>query len=225
MTTTQSKADLNMFEYDIDDKCDTESDDPFEECNVVKRLICGLQYYSSLNVVNEKNDQNKFSQFICNVYHRFLDDYSHLINIHGHKLEDINKMLLLSDKFDVCDIKKCIFTSRHENTNNSNDNDSESDSVLNFYTTTMDSLHFYLFHLFDVGLRVKSNPNDIDIKDENDNNVKCFDKEFSRIISMINERKHITAAFNRFNTNDKFNINVKQQNSDSSMTYLDEMYE
>eukprot|EP01084_Bolivina_argentea_P238634 400903_1 len=182
MTTTQSKADLNMFEYDIDDKCDTESDDPFEECNVVKRLICGLQYYSSLNVVNDKNDQDKFNKFICNVYHTFLDDYTHLINIHAHKLENIHKSLLLSNKFEICDIRKCAFTGRHEGMNDQNDKEKRADFVLHFYENTMDSLHFYLFHLFDVGLRVSKSHND-DTKSESDKNVKCFDEEFSRIIS------------------------------------------
>eukprot|EP01084_Bolivina_argentea_P227793 384782_1 len=42
---------------------------------------------------------------------------------------------------------------------------------------------------------------------------------------MINERKHITAAFNRFNTNDKFSMCVNQPTNDTSMTNIDQMYE
>eukprot|EP01084_Bolivina_argentea_P067350 122656_1 len=55
-----------------DDKCDAKSDDPSQTCNVLKRLICGLQYYMSLDVKNKPDDKDKFNNFICNVYHKFL---------------------------------------------------------------------------------------------------------------------------------------------------------
>ncbi len=154
----------NLF-VQHDDTCDKDSDDPTQTCDVVKRLIYGLQYYMSLDVKNKQEDQDEFNNFVCNVYHTFLDDYIHLINVHADTLENINKSLLSSKKFKICDIKKCVFTGRHAGTNNKNVNEKISDFVLHFYTNAMDTLHFYLFHLFDVGLRVSSKKHVNDSKD------------------------------------------------------------
>eukprot|EP01084_Bolivina_argentea_P227344 383952_1 len=106
MDDSKTKAD------DGDNKCDKNDEDPFQTCNVIKRLIRALHYYSSLNMVDEKDDQDKddFNKFIHDVYQTFLDDYTHLINIHSHKLENINKSLLSSNIFKICDIKNCVFT-------------------------------------------------------------------------------------------------------------------
>eukprot|EP01084_Bolivina_argentea_P314482 544709_1 len=156
MITTQNKIDMDTFKQSNDGKCDEKSDDPSQTCNVIKRLITGLQYYTLLDVQNEPDNKDEFNNFICDIYHTFLDDYIHLINIHGYKLENINKSLLRK-QVKACDVKKCIFTGRHEGTN---DTEKISDFVLYFYENTMDSLHFYLFHLFDVGLRVSKSHND-----------------------------------------------------------------
>eukprot|EP01084_Bolivina_argentea_P131339 231837_1 len=80
------------------DKCDPKSDDPSQTCDLLKRLIHGLQHYMSLHVKNKHDYKDEFNDFICNVYHKFLDDYIHLINVHPFKLENINKSLLLSKK-------------------------------------------------------------------------------------------------------------------------------
>eukprot|EP01084_Bolivina_argentea_P305003 526849_1 len=85
--TTIVKNDSNLFKQ-IDDKCDTESDDLLNTCDVMKRLIYGLQYYTSLDVKNQYENKDEFNNFICKVYYKFLDDYTHLINIHAHKLQD-----------------------------------------------------------------------------------------------------------------------------------------
>eukprot|EP01084_Bolivina_argentea_P131336 231833_1 len=98
MATTKVIIDSTLFQQNCDNKCDEKSDDPSQTCHVLKRLIHGLQYYMTLDVKNKHDDKDEFNNFICNVYHKFLDDYIHLINVHPFKLENINKSLLLSKK-------------------------------------------------------------------------------------------------------------------------------
>ena len=74
----------------------------------------------------------------------------------------------------------------------------------------MDSLHFYLFHLYQCGLRVIQSE-EKEKEDEEKGDKEYFDAAFSRIVKAINERKHITANFNRFENNNKYNLNVQQQ--------------
>ena len=69
---------------------------------------------------------------------------------------------------------QCSFTSRHydrsTSINRSNSQQQRKDPVLAFYKQTLDSLHFYLFHIFDAGLRPsRSDMNDrvnMEISDE-----------------------------------------------------------
>ena len=70
------------------------------------------------------------------------------------------------------------------------------DQSLEFYKSTMDSLHLYLYHLFDVGLRVRSND---DQKDQSGS-------EISPVNEAVKKGKEISKSFARFKSNSKFNI-------------------
>ena len=74
----------------------------------------------------------------------------------------------------------------------------------------MDSLHFYCYHLFDVGLRILSQDNkqESDDEDDDDEEIKNedYDFEFARINKNINNRIHLSQSFNRFKGKDKFTI-------------------
>ncbi len=59
------------------------------------------------------------------------------------------------DNNNICQIRRCSFSSRHHETRTDIEN-APNNEDLNFYMETMHSLHFYLYHLFDVGLRIKS---------------------------------------------------------------------
>eukprot|EP01084_Bolivina_argentea_P266524 452073_1 len=94
----------------------------------------------------------------------------------------------------------------------------------------MDSLHFYIFHCFDVGLRIKTTELKKEEKKE-ENKDKYFDNEFNKINNIISQRKNITKTFARFSItkNNKFNIKtineeINELNDNNNNTYLDELY-
>eukprot|EP01084_Bolivina_argentea_P298538 514475_1 len=97
----------------------------------------------------------------------------------------------------------------------------------------MDSLHFYLFHCFDVGLRTKKmNFNDNIYANETTKHDKYFDKEFSRISNDIRQKRSITSSYDRFSSNknsNKYNIKTFdheeiEKDSFDDITFLDALY-
>ncbi len=190
-------------------------DNPIEACKPVKRLISSLKYYEMLDIINNKDHQNIFTAFIKDIYKIFLDDYNHLVYEHND-LEDINKAITSKKEFSTCNILKCKYTGRH----NSDDEKQIEDGITHFYKTIFDSLHFYLIHLYECGLRIPTsttNDDNMDNKNDDDNNI-YFDNAFSRVTRLINERQHIISSFNRFKSN-KFSIGGQQQKPEGKSVF------
>eukprot|EP01083_Nonionella_stella_P257467 881273_1 len=203
------------------DQCD----DPINGCIVVQRLVVMLSYYQKLNVQNSIDSQAIFMTFINDIYTNILDDYSHLVKEHNNDLEAINKVLKEQKVFEACDVTKCRFTSRHQSRNTMNAMKKRSmDPVVQFYAELLDSIHFYLIHLFECGLRTERvNPNDTyDRKEAAAEHNMYYDQAVTRISKIMNERQDIRFTFNRLNNNSsKFNIKAAAVES-SEIIYMDE---
>ena len=115
-----------------------------------------------------------------------------------------------------CDIKKCDCTTRHHDCSDDKKEEIKPFSPKSdFYKRCMDSLHFYVMHMFDCGLRVhhQDNEQEEEIKDHDDGyDDASVDKQFARILKAINERRQVTLLFTRFRNNTKFNMTADQQN-------------
>ncbi len=219
-------CDLTVFKnIDEDDECEQDSNDNIiQNCSSLNRLCSGLKYYSLLDIINNIDHINVFNNFIHDVYGTtLLDDFTHLVQKHGNHTQKINDELINTNIFKQCDINKCSFSTRHHTmeSNTSNNNDAF-DPVLKFYKGVMDSIHFYMFHLYDCGLRVsKIEDANEDTKDENKTNNEYFDAGLSRLTRIIKEAEMNTAAFDRFKASDKFNIKVNEQGIISFLYVMD----
>ena len=213
--------DLSIFKEDHDDEIENcqainDGDEALKKCIRLRRLMCSLKYYELLDTINNKQDKDIFLNFMTGIYTDYLDHFTHFITMHQHQLQDINNALITEStySFKPCNVQKCKFTQRYNGNNEQKKSNKENaaDYKFRFYQESMDSLHFYLYHLFDCGLRaVPSAPNDEELKNDDDdnNNIKngdCFDAEFSRINKTINDRKHITEQFDRFEVKTKFSL-------------------
>eukprot|EP01084_Bolivina_argentea_P207028 353320_1 len=98
----------------------------------------------------------------------------------------------------------------------------------------MDAMHFYLYHCFDVGLRVKKQNNANDKHKEEKKSYKYFDGEFSRINKIICSTRRITKSFERFSTgkNGKFSLITTEDEQISILsngigvnTFIDALYQ
>lgn len=194
-------------------------------CNPLQRLISAIKFYSSLDL-NDNTDKTRFMDFFNNIYVNLLNDFQHLTSKHHHQIYEINQLLLQSKQYTPCDISKCEYTSRHHQSDTSITSsiiNEDGDNKLHFYKTKMDSLHFYLFHLFQSGLRIHT----MSYKDkqpDNDTNTQYIDTQFQNISNAIKQRRKATASFHRLQNNQKFNIHVLAKDMESSMTFIDHLF-
>lgn len=198
--------------------------DPPKQCNdhhncpSLLRLATTLTYYSYINNSNKAWFRYNFTRFITQVHTNLIDDYIHFINQHGHQIEDIHEDFVNNYGFNNCNIKTCTFTSRHHGLA-SNLYDVDNDRVFEFYKSTMDSLHFYIFHIFEAGLRTKSNPaqNNGANRSESDH-AHFVDREFDAIRAISSATNKTTKSFQRFGckNNSKFTIKAGQNGSSSN---------
>eukprot|EP01084_Bolivina_argentea_P250258 419232_1 len=185
----------------------------FKESTSIKRLFAVIKYYSSLNMNNQR-EQAEFNEFM-NSYYEFLDDYICLLLHYGDQLYDIQQHLIHDQQLGICDILKCVYTSRHfkpriHRRNQAN----KTDAVTTFYKEMMDSLHFYFFHVYDCGLRTNEEENKENYNDDNESEDTYIDPLFASISRTIEARQHNTRSFHRFQKNNKFNISIQHNQND-----------
>ncbi len=133
----------------IDEKID-ENENEILKCNLdanncihINKLISSLNYYKSLNIIENKKDSNKFLNYCCNIYNNLLNDFIHLIINHNN----INDLKIINKMVPICHFKKCKYSYRHYNRkifnkNNNNNITCHNKSLINFYIEIMDSLHY-----------------------------------------------------------------------------------
>ena len=253
--TSNNDLDLTIFERDQTIECNNDNNN-YKQCKSISRLVVALKYYSVLNTNNNEKHRDIFIHFISTIYQNILNDYIHFLKHHGKQIEDIRSYFINDYNFTDCNITNCTFTSRHHRSNSHErvqqqlqqtsitlSNQKEPlDSTFEFIQETMDGLHFYVFHLFEVGLRSSTKNNDKDKTKLNEEKLESeyFDEEFKRLKTRISETQERTKSFERFGTNENNKFSIKTEfdkkeeindykdnqindNSDG-MTYLDELY-
>ncbi len=187
-----------------------------DKCQSVDRVIAGLVYYQTLNNTKNENSNGQiiFTQFLLDIYKNYLNDINHIIIIHDKDLEIINQLLLKQSHIISCNVDKCLLSDRHCKINdgkngNVNINEAKIDPLTQFHQETWDNVHFYLTHLFDLGLRQKTQLEEeeeyVEEKKEDDE-WGCFDKQFKMQRMMIQAtRKKFPRFSARFQpTSNKF---------------------
>ena len=209
------QTDISIFKSTIDlpNKCHNH-----QSCPAILRLAEILKYYDTLDIVNDEQDKNIFIEFLTNIYKTLIDDYIHLHQNHGHQIEDIYNYFIDHHKFDICKMQNCVFTSRHHAENHQHSNsDHENTEIIDLYKQTIDNVHFYIFHIFDAGLRSLSpglqNKHDEREKEDDRKDDEYFDAAFHRMKAALSEKRKFTESFPRFGRqkNSKFNIKIEHE--------------
>jgi len=221
-----------------------------KDCQIIKRLLKVLSYYTKLinnnMTADDKHGSNNdhhltiFSDFIDTIYknkkdNTIYDDLYHLTKCHENEMEEIKNLAINNFNLSECHLSICKYSDRHYRINEKKqamniDDDSTKYNDLN--EEIMDSLHYNIFHLFESGLRVSKA---LDQKSEEDlEKDSYFDPIFLRTTKIINKTRSNTKRFNRLSVN-KYNISFidnKNQSIDSKQnieigqtdTFLDEIY-
>eukprot|EP01083_Nonionella_stella_P275594 936072_1 len=221
-----NSIDLGVYTNDAKG-CDCNGKD-IENCISFKRMSTGLKYYSLLDIIHNKNDEKIFTHFIAAVYDNemVINDYIHIICEHNHQIPQMKQFLIQNKIFDECDVSKCTFTSRHHGDQVTDGDENTLDPLLDLAKQRFDSLHFYLFHLFECGLRSMEHDDDDDMKGgdtSNDDPYKCFDARFAQLITRVNETRANTEGFGRLQNNQKFNLQAQSSDNNQEQTFLDHL--
>ena len=213
----------------------------YKTCICVKRILTGLQYYTSLDVISNNNHRDLFSLFIDDIYNvqSVIMDFYHLRKQHGDQIWDIMNYALNYYQFQYCNIDLCSYSDRLYRVNQSNTNNNI-DGTLKVMTDLLDGIHHHLFHSFETGFRLHLDNNDNDIvDDEHDVKDMYYDSKYAMMRKRISATRNKTQRFKRVTAGNKFSVNIGEnfkndnysdQVDDSkpdhvSDTYLDELFD
>lgn len=188
-------------------------------CIYLQRMLYALKYHQSLESSTNPSNTDTFLNFCDEVYGQLLNDYEHIINIHQRHIEDINDQLIMNEN------KECTLFSRYHHRESFINKQNETDSKIIFHKDVLDSMHNFLFHLFETGMRIKSKSiiNEPDDNDQdNDMEQHHVDIILGKITTHVQNKKQQLNLYDsdRFSdgTNDKFTLNVESNNSRQQQT-------
>ena len=124
---------------------------PDKSCHSIYRIITAMKYYSSIN-----DDESSVMNFVTTTYKSLLDDYIHITQFHNHHVQHIMNRLINQYGFDKCNYSSCKSLSRHYGSYQLSSFLDDSDYI--FYKNLFDTIHCFLFHSCDLGLRTSNNP-------------------------------------------------------------------
>eukprot|EP01083_Nonionella_stella_P079704 218807_1 len=143
-----------------------------ENCGFLKRLITAIVQYKQLQRQNESSE----AFFDSNVCAHVLDDYIHLVRTHDDQMQEIYSELMRDESANVlkCKDKKCRIRNRR-NMRLRDDRKARRKGT-GFYLQLFDTIHCYLLHLFDSGLRrLRRLKSEHDDHDDGNTILQCED--------------------------------------------------
>ena len=163
-------------------------------------------------IISAKDLSSDLSLFAVLYFEIYLYDNNGLGNFDEVEI-NIKKLIENDDHGFICDIKSCSASNRHYRVYNNNENNLEIDPHLNVYCHTMDSVHVYLLHSHQFGLRIiNHNTNDYGSNgDEQKHGNDNYDHEFVQCKNKILLTRDSTNRFERISSgNNKYKINTVQ---------------
>ena len=160
--------------------CEERNEDNINGCNgIIKQcqptiqIIQALHYYQHLNMT-DNTDRQKLIKFVHDDYNQLLNDWIHFVSSHNdsYELQQLSEEMMKTYGLNECQMNECPLIVRHfrdrtaaatksrddnaECKTNGNDHDEKSeDNEFVFYRDLLDGIHCHLYHLEDIGLRIK----------------------------------------------------------------------
>ena len=175
-----------MFEHIEDgDEC---NGDTHEKCKAVDRIVTALRYYQELvlsasTVKYGKDPRAVFNSFCNDLYPKgaLLNDYIHWVM--NHKDEQSINAIRKRLNFTCESAKQCGATTRHYRDRTQDDNGGD-EMESSWFTEQMDRVHFNIYHLHELGLRVSAEVLESEVgpdDDEKQDESHLFDLAIKRM--------------------------------------------
>ena len=221
----QSNFDFALFEQKTDTHGDCSNDEVFdiEHCIHIKRILAAMNCYQILDPHTNPTNADSFKHFCNAIYPEYLNDYEHMLSTHSHQSEAISDQLINYPQYGRCDHSKCKLFTRYNDDSFRKASvvaieQSHMDSATLFLCELFDSIHHWLFHMFDAAMRIRGVDQDqLQILDD-----QCVDVQFHKIAAAIQTKStKLKTHSDRFN---KFKLSMtssKIQATESNSTFTD----
>ena len=218
--TYNNTSDMESCEMCGTDKPNPTTSNP-KQCDHLNRILHALKYYRLLDLENNPSNHHIFANFCNVVYPQLLNDYQHIISTHSDQLEAIHEQLIKDDNFGECDLLKCALFRRHQENSRRQtaSNEEKPHPKFSYCAELLDATHYWLFHLFQVGMRTKGKTVESGV-DDDDKQIDddYIDHEFKRIKDSIDQARG-TANIGRDRSGvegNKFQLNLANTHDDTN---------
>eukprot|EP01084_Bolivina_argentea_P000583 1095_1 len=179
------------------------------KCGHTKRILDILSEYQFIN----NDDESAVIALCTQQYDSLVNDYIHLLEVHNSE-SDLDKILnLITDEYNFaeCNLNNCALAVRcYRDRDDNKKPNTDYDAAFIFYQDILDQIHCFLFHLYDVGLRVKAK--NLQVMENTDivENKKWIDHAFANVCDIINDKKkqlqNMSGFSQRMSNTNKFTI-------------------
>ena len=154
--------DLNIFKSQKMECHQTPDNIPLtERCSSLMRLCTASKYIDAVTAskLDEEDQRALMIEFNQEAYSMVLDDTAHLVNVHSDNIKLIQSEWIKNFGFPPCSVSNCVKTTRHYSRGrrekiNEMIGDQKVDPIYDFYRSLYDRVHHFVWHLYDIGLRV-----------------------------------------------------------------------
>ena len=224
-------VDLTVF-GDMSSKCNqsTSAASITAYCPCLQRLCAGMKYVETLADRTDLNDAKKremFMEFNQQIYKSVLDDAIHLFHKHSDDIKQIHTEWTEQYGLSICSVAECLQTNRHcsRRTHMRFDVDlmTDEDGSYTFYNELYDRVHFYIFHLFEVGLRVEEaqwliEHKDAEIEQDDREHRVYIDRQFAAQRDHIVSKRKNDGDLDLKVVSNKFVLKTVQQQQGRTLT-------
>ena len=155
--------DFSIYENPKSDCAHFPDDFPItERCSALKRLCTASLYFDAMNSykLEEAVRRTSWVEFNEEVYQNVVEDTIHLVQQHQGDIQQIQREWTMRYGVPKCAVSECTKTARHydrERREKKKEKDNwERDALHAFHQSLHDRVHLFLFHLFDIGMRVET---------------------------------------------------------------------
>lgn len=232
----RNQIDLSIFK-DVSSHCARHSDEvPItESCEHTKRLCTASRYFhilSTSTTFNEEDKMNLFMEFNHEVYQLMLDDIIHFVKEHKNDIKRVHFEWTELYRLPKCSISHCAQTVRHYGREKRQKEIEilESNASHEFYESAYDRIHNFIFHLFDIGMRVDPSSLTLSEDDEVENQTNlvgvAVDKWFTAERKSIRlRREECKLDFDRFEgANNKYTMQMMSE-KENGITLMHAMFQ
>ena len=130
-----------------------------DRCSCLNRLCAAFKYIGTLEARRDLDEEERkmvFLKFCHDIYKSVINDFVHLVEEHSDDILRISEEWTGQFGLVKCYVTDCALTNRHCGRRGLGirDDRNDHDKAFKFYQSLFVRAHFYIFHLYEMGLRV-----------------------------------------------------------------------